>query len=55
VLVIPVSLYLYWRLLAAGLIDIRVAAVTCLVGLVLFAPLIIGAGRLSVRVDRWLD
>ena len=55
VLVIPVSLYIYWRLLAAGLIDIRVAAVTCLIGLVLFAPLIIGAGRLSVRVDRWLD
>lgn len=55
VLVIPVSLYLYWRLLAADLIDIRITAATFLIGLVLFAPIFVRASRLSVRVDRWLD
>ena len=55
VLVIPVSLYLYWRLLAADLVDIRIAAATCLIGLVFFAPIVVGASKLSMRVDRWLD
>ena len=55
VLVIPVSLYLYWRLLAADLLDTRIATVTCVVGFLLFAPIVVGAKTLSGRVDRWLE
>lgn len=55
VLVVPSSLYLYWRLLSAALVDIQTATVTCVVGLVLFGPIVVGANALSGRIDRWLD
>ncbi|WP_318569022.1 HXXEE domain-containing protein [Salinigranum marinum] len=52
--VIPVSILLYWRLLSAGLVDIGTVRMTGILGLVLFVPFVVGANRLSKRIDRWI-
>jgi hypothetical protein len=52
--VISVSLCLYWRLLSVQLVDIGLVTTTGLLGLVLFVPIVVGATRLSGRIDQWL-
>jgi hypothetical protein len=53
--VIPVSAGLYWRLLSAQLVDIGIVTTTGLLGLVVFVPTVVGAARLSGRIDQWLQ
>lgn len=52
--VVPASLSLYWRLLTAHLVDVWTVTVTGVLGLVLFVPIVVGANRLSKRIDRWI-
>ncbi|WP_192918446.1 HXXEE domain-containing protein [Salinigranum salinum] len=52
--VIPVSLSLYWRLLSVQFVDAGTVVATGLLGLVLFVPIVVGASELSKRIDRWL-
>ena len=53
-LVIPTSVYLYWRLLSAPLLDVEIVIVTGILGLVVFVPIVVGAKGVAGRLDRWL-
>ncbi|KAB1193514.1 HXXEE domain-containing protein [Haloferax sp. MBLA0076] len=50
VVVIPASLALYRRLFSTGLVGLKTATVTGIVGVVLFVPVVVGAGRLAGRI-----
>lgn len=53
-LVVPTSLYLYWRLFVIELVEIKLAIATGVVGIVLFIPIVVGAKEVAGRLDRWL-
>lgn len=53
-LVVPTSLYLYWRLFIIELVEIKLAIATGVVGIVLFIPIVVGAKEVAGRLDRWL-
>lgn len=53
-LVIPTSLYLYWRLLLTPLVDAGIAVATGVFGIVVFVPIVVGAKKVAGRLDRWL-
>lgn len=50
VVVIPASLVLYRRLFGTGLVGLKTATVAGLVGVLLFVPVVVGAGRLAGRI-----
>ncbi|WP_411968133.1 HXXEE domain-containing protein [Haloferax sp. YSSS75] len=51
--VVPSSLFLYWRLFAAGVVDARLVAVTATGGLLSFVPIVVGANWAARRLDDW--
>jgi hypothetical protein len=53
-LVIPTSVYLYWRLLSAHLVDAGVVIATGVLGLAVFVPIVVGAKEVAGRLDRWV-
>lgn len=53
-LVLPTSVYLYWRLLSAPLVDVESVIATGVLGLVVFVPTVLGAKGVAGRLDRWL-
>jgi hypothetical protein len=53
--VLPVSGFLYERLLATGLIDSSFLLGTALVGVVLFVPIVVGANHFATRVNETLS
>ena len=51
---LPTSVYLYWRLLSAHLVDVEIAIATGVLGLVVFVPIVVGATVIAGRLDRWV-